>query len=287
MPPSYRLPSPVRRLGRTLPKPLRRRVVRRWFPPQPPWLPGFDWDPPPCPPGMEVGTPEFIGLGVGRSGTTWWWQLIRKHPQVYNHPALHRERRFLEHAYVRESPKGPAAERYAAWFPRPPGTIAGEWTPWYLSRPWIGQALAVVAPEARLLVMLRDPVERLITALTVNREQPWYELMDTTSYQYAVGLYAHWLALLEQHVERERLLVLQYEQCTRDPEAQLARTFEFLDLEPFVPDDLRKRVNETLSPKVELDPERHRCFVRAYQPDVDELVARYQEIDRSLWPNFA
>ena len=40
----------------------------------------------------------------------------------------------------------------------------------------------------------------------------------------------------------EQILVLQYERCVADPTGQLARTYRFLGLEPFVPDMLGNRV---------------------------------------------
>ena len=236
---------------------------------------------------MEVGPPDFVGVGIGSAGTTWWWRLIRKHPEVYNHPALHRERRFLEHEFTKVSPDEDAAARYAAWFPRPPGMLAGEWTPWYMTLPWMGHVLSVVAPDAKILVMLRDPIERYVSVMTKHLWQDWYAYLHTARLQYACGLYAHLMSQLERHVPRDQILMLQYERCCLDPHGELARTFEFLGLEVAIPDDFDKRVAETVGPKIELDREMRQELVRGYAPDVTELVERYPEIDRSLWPNFA
>ena len=100
--------------------------------------------------------------------------------------------------------------------------------------------LAHVAPEARLIVLLRDPVERYISGLGLlqrsgalkgqvgagdlgAREHRIVEAMDR-------GRYAAQLAWWLQHYPREQVLLLQYERCVADPQGQLTRTFAFLDL---------------------------------------------------------
>src|SRR5688500_10973409 len=94
--------------------------------------------PPPCPPGWAVGPPDFVGVGVQRAGTSWWWNLVTQHPQVHVPGAgttEFKERQFFSGAYaprVRER----QIERYPLHFPRPPGTITGEWTPRYMYDPW-------------------------------------------------------------------------------------------------------------------------------------------------------
>ena len=35
---------------------------------------------PPCPPGMTIGPPDFVGVGVPKAGTSWWFSLILAHP---------------------------------------------------------------------------------------------------------------------------------------------------------------------------------------------------------------
>ena len=113
--------------------------------------------PPPTPDGWHTGPPDYIGIGVQKSGTTRWWKLIVAHPDVVG-DAL-KETHHLSHLGWRPMTD---ADRhgYERYFPRPQGAIAGEWTPRYMNMPGIVDNMRALAPEARLLVMLRDPVER-------------------------------------------------------------------------------------------------------------------------------
>jgi hypothetical protein len=233
-----------------------------------------------------VAPPDFIGLGMGRSGTTWWWRLLNRHPLVYNLDGLNKERHYLRFHYLWDPPVPSNAADYAAWFPRPHGMLAGEWTPWYLAHPWTGHAIVTLAPEAKLLVILRDPVERYVSGMTHDLPRS-IEDPGVDHFHFHCGLYAAMLKWLEPYVDRDRLLVLQLERCMLDPEGELRRTFEFLGLEPHVEEDTGRPVNAARRPKLELDPDRRRVLVRAYESDVAELVGRYPEIDRSLWRNFA
>ena len=59
---------------------------------------------------------------------------------------------------------GPITDEQRDWyyrqFPRLPGHITGEWTARYQAMPPMAGIIAAVAPEAKLLTILRDPVER-------------------------------------------------------------------------------------------------------------------------------
>ena len=44
--------------------------------------PVADRDPPKVPPGWRTGPPDFVGVGVQRAGTTWWFAELRRHPSL-------------------------------------------------------------------------------------------------------------------------------------------------------------------------------------------------------------
>src|SRR3990170_420632 len=119
--------------------------------------------------GWSVGPPDFIGVGVHKAGTTWWWALLVAHPQVDGVP-----RRKELHLLERMRGSGLTAElldEYYRAFPRAPGHIAGEWTPRYQAMPAIPPIIAQVAPEARLLTIVREPVERYRSGLKQWRDE--------------------------------------------------------------------------------------------------------------------
>ena len=228
-----------------------------------------------------------MGIGVQKAGTSWWYELVADHPGVSARPGIHKERHFLSRFGT--TPFGPAEiEAYHGWFPRRPGTLAGEWTPDYLEFPWVPALLAQAAPDARLLLMVRDPVERLRSGLAHQRRHRASVPEATMANAVARGFYHRALAQWWAHVEPDHLLVLQYERCTEDPAGQLARTYRFLGLDDaYEPPDLRRPVGPTTDGKADLAPDARRRLVEAYAPDVAALAAEFPELDLALWPNFA
>ncbi len=249
-----------------------------------PWEGGFDRTPPAPRPGETVGPPDFVGIGVQKAGTSWWYELIADHPGVTARPDLHKERHTLSHVGL--EPFGPAeVARYHGWFPRRAGTITGEWTPDYLAYPWVAALLARSAPDARLLLILRDPVERFRSGLSFRLSQGALATEATVADAVRQGFYARALRGYLRYFDRDRILVLQYEQCSLDPAGQLAATYRFLGLDDHHrPDALRTAVNASTN-KQPLDPEPAGRLADLYAADLDELYSLVPEIDRSLWPS--
>jgi hypothetical protein len=249
-----------------------------------PWEAGFDFSPPPLAPGEVTGPPDFVGVGVQKAGTSWWYELIASHPDVTAHDGIHKERHYLSH-FGAEPFGADQVERYHGWFPRRPGTITGEWTPDYLGYPWVAPLLAQAAPRTKVLVLLRDPVERFRSGLTFRLRQGAPDNEATLADAARQGFYARSLRRLLDYFPAQQLQVLQYERCVSEPEAQLASTFQFLGLTDHRPDDLRRSVNVSGS-KVPIDPQARSRLVDLYSSDVQDLVSLVPDIDLSLWPNF-
>ncbi|MFV2064259.1 MAG: sulfotransferase [Chloroflexota bacterium] len=242
--------------------------------------------PPPTPPdGWQVGAPDYVGVGTARSGTTWWDQLIVSHPDVKRMPSTPKEVHFFDAFWQRELDQADIA-RYHAYFARPEGKISGEWTPGYMLDAWTPAALRQAAPEARLLVLLRDPVERFRSGRTLaeNRFTVGSTARAAANAAFNRGLYADQLLRLWSAFPRERTLVLQYESCVADTRAQLLRTFDFLGLEPEAADpDLARRFNASPGPKVVLDSWQEDVLARRYAPENERLAILVPELDLSMW----
>jgi hypothetical protein len=259
---------------------------RRPLPPTPA-DPGFDFRAPACPDDMVAAAPDFVGIGAPRSGTSWWFSLLQRHPDIYDGSG-YKELHYLS-TFLTGEPSPEDVATYAAWFPRPPGAIAGEWTPSYMAHCWLGPMLGRMAPAAKVVVMLRDPVDRYCSG--IRRQLPpqgVHHAVEAANLFH--GLYAEHLGRLDPHVADDALLVLQYEQCVRDPQAELARTFRFLGVEPFAVADAAVGDFGTAASRnkesFELSDERRAILVATYRPDVEQLVARHPELDVALWENF-
>jgi len=253
---------------------------------------------PECPPAWTTAPPDFVGIGAQRCGTTWWFGgALQTHPQVAIPPGGRKELHFFDRYWTHEVETDFAA-RYARFFPRPAGSISGEWTPGYMCDPWTVPLLAEAAPGARYLILLRDPVERyrsgIAPLLRKSREQG-YDPLHIVFANHAV-LHSLYHAQVKRALEilgRDNVLILQYERCLDDPLGQMQRTQGFLGLEPLaaVPDALKDRVpSENIYPVREKPPlpARHRLeLTSALADDVRQVAELCPELDLGLWPNFA
>jgi hypothetical protein len=260
---------------------------------------GVDWKnvpwldmPPPLAPvgaGAPTGPPDFVGVGAQRCGTTRWFDLISAHPEVLG-PAGPKELHYFDRFLASGCPDE-QLRRYHDYFPKARPGKTGEWTPLYASAPWIPPLLAAAAPEALLLMLLRDPVERYLSGLQhqVERARTFGTPVtrSTPLEQLQRGCYHMQMLGLLRHFPRERILVLQYERCTREPRAQLRRTFEFLGLEDidYTPDLQAHPRRQPHKPALEETV--RRAYVEFYEPEVRGLIDEWPELDVTLWPNFA
>jgi hypothetical protein len=240
----------------------------------------------PGPDDWTPGPPDFVGVGTARSGTTWWDRLINSHPLVSRPPDTPKEVHFFDDHWEHGLGAGDI-ERYHACFARPSGHLSGEWTPGYMLDAWTPALLHEAAPESRLLVLLRDPVERFRSGRTLaeNRFTVGSTARAAANAAFNRGIYADQLLRLLTAFPHEQVLVLQYEQCVADPRAQLERTFDFIGLEPELEAgvDLESRVNESRGPKVVLSKWQEDQLVRRYAPENERLSALVPELDLSLW----
>jgi len=252
-----------------------------------PWEQGRPPLPPPPPTGMRLGTPDFVGIGVAKSGTTWWFSLLMGHPEI--HVEYEKEVDFFNLRFEQRLESGQCTladvEAYQRWFPRPEGTVTGEWTPHYAFNRHLPAVLKVAAPGAKLIVMMRDPVERYRSDL--SRTMPTRDRNRLRYRALANGMYSNILLPWERAYAPEDLLVLQYEACVRSPLEYLEQTFRFLGVDDgYRPPGLTARVNASKS-KLALDPFVVEQLVRLYAPDVANLVERHPSIDLSLWDHFS
>jgi hypothetical protein len=191
-----------------------------------------------------------------------------------------KERHFFDRfSLVQESAS--LADEYAAVFPRCQGRATGEWTPLYLNQWWAPRLIAQAAPCAKILILVRDPIERWRSEMTYLRPGP-----NLAANSVDRGLYARHIKWMLRWVPRERVLILQFEAVCREPQAWARRTFEHLGLDASTVIDFGGDRNPAAHAKVELGP--HREMLRMlYASDVRDLsVLMGDDFDPALWENF-
>lgn len=204
--------------------------------------------------------PDFLIIGAQKAGTTALYAYLRWHPEITG-PSF-KEVSFFDRHYARgpkwyraHLPARPrqwlARQRHGRW------PSVGEASPSYLFHPQAPGRVAAVVPEARLIAVLRNPVDRAFShyqhevalgrealsfedALDAEEERTRGELARMTSdpsyfsdawwnYTYVSrGRYAeqleHWFAAFP----REHILVLLSDELSQQPAQTYARVLDFL-----------------------------------------------------------
>lgn len=251
---------------------------------------------PKCPPGWTVGPPDFVIVGAEKAGTSLWLRLLRDHPDVQIATGG-RELHFWDQFHSRW-PADEDIERYHRMFPRPPGAWTGEKTPHYMNLWWVPAMLAKGAPDAAIIVMVRDPVTRYVSGRTqLEKYRPAGDdtrevrafrrrVVEQSMHRGEYALQLHWL---RQAYPTERILVLQQEACVADIQGQFDRTTDFIGLprHRLPAEVLEERVNAAWLEPVPIEPERRQLLQDLYRPEVLRLKEMVPELDLSLWPNYA
>jgi Sulfotransferase domain len=130
----------------------------------------------------ETGAlPDFVIIGERKCGTTFLYHLLTQHPLV--EPCAKKELHFFDALFDE------GIGWYRRCFPAPRledgrRTITGEATP-YMSHRLAPERMAKVVPEARLIALLRNPVER---AYSHYHHQAAKSRLENRTFEEAIGL---------------------------------------------------------------------------------------------------
>ena len=183
--------------------------------------------------------PDLLCIGAPKAGTTWLYENLARHPEVFVPPDV-KEVHYFDFLFHQ-----PLAD-YAAVFEAGRDRVKCDITPNYgRLRPSRIAFLRRVMPEVKLVFMMRNPVERAWSQAVMDlstRDGRAFEnvSIDELRDHYRTpavvrnGLYTEtidrWLAAFPE----ERLLMCFYEDVEERPRELLSRIFEHLGLSPDV-----------------------------------------------------
>jgi hypothetical protein len=223
-----------------------------------------------------VRLPNFLVIGAPRCGTTMLHYALGEHPEVFVSPNKEtnfflfdgrRPRGISERdlaAVAHRSAKTP--DDYAAAFAgaKDSHKAIGESSPVYLMCPEVAPRIKARIPHARLVAILRQPVEQALSlykvrldgnlpgadltegfvdALSANQAGPKDRRDGLAISEY--GLYHRHLAAFFEHFERGQIKVLLLEDLARDSAASFADLFSFLKVDATFQPALSHRYNAT------------------------------------------
>lgn len=216
--------------------------------------------------------PDFLIIGAQKCGTTSLYDNLTRHPCIY--PASKKEVGYFDRFYYR------GLAWYRTQFPSfirkcysknvlRRGFITGEASTGYIINPHSLKRISRVIPNAKLILLLRNPVDRAYSHYqhTVRigteklsfeeaiqkederigdewermlREEKEYNI-DMAHYSYLrTGIYVHQVKRLLKLFNRKQVLILKTEDLNTKPKRSFLRVLDFLNVPVFEPDGFRR-----------------------------------------------
>jgi len=207
--------------------------------------------------------PDFLIIGFPKCGTTSIFEYLIQHPCVY--PPKGKEIDYFDRLY------NYGINWYRASFPLRiqkyflkkflgKNILTGDATPRYADHPYAIQRIKEIIPDVKLIILLRNPIDRAFSHYNMNRRNKWehlssfedaikneknrikgrYEKMkknpayfswDYDLYGYLEhGLYVDKLKRCMEVFPREQFLIIQSEEFLSDPSKVYNQVLKFLGL---------------------------------------------------------
>jgi hypothetical protein len=177
-----------------------------------------------------VGLPSFLIVGPPRTGTTWLHGVLRNHAQL---PSTIKETRFFDKYF----------HLGLAWYRSHyaksiAGRRIGEIAPTYFASPVARERIARTIPQAKIVCIFRNPVERVLSLYRIKRAYgriPWDfeeaivhdpELRESSRY---VSHFQAWRNVLGP----AQVLGCVYDDLQSDPQSYMDRLTEFIGVPSF------------------------------------------------------
>jgi hypothetical protein len=191
--------------------------------------------------------PNLVVIGAAKAGTTSLHNYLDLHPDI----VMSRDK---EMRYFTDPDCRSWIGRYQEYFPagtRYRGESTPQYTKWPLF-PGVADRIAELAPDTRLIYVVRDPVER---ALAEYVEEATWGVMAGDIDEHladaggaynrlvAPSRYATQLREFQRHFAADRILVVDLDTLAEEPDASMSRVFDFLGLPGIDLDD------EALAPR--------------------------------------
>jgi len=126
---------------------------------------------------------------------------------------------------------------------------AGEATPWYLHDPAAVQAMQKIVPDAQIIVILCDPVDRTYSHFWMERirgraDGSFEEFIDSSDVL-GISRYADHLTYLTRYFPRDRVLIVFHHDLEREPAGLYTQVCDFLGVDAsYAPLTLSTTVNQ-------------------------------------------
>jgi len=226
--------------------------------------------------------PDVIGIGAQKAGTTWAYEQMKAHPQIFVP-----ETKELNFFY---------SDRPDTWYAEqfqdaPENRVAGEVSPNYFVRKEIPKRMHDLVPAAKLFCILRNPTERAFSQWKMARQlgnMPM-ELSFFDAFRQNrnwISEQGEYLKLIEQfetyYPVEKQFLVLFFDDIKSNPDQLVHTLYDFLGVDPkFKPPEIKTVVGGATDSSVML--EKDRLEVHSFYEESVKLLGERFSRDLTHW----
>ena len=176
---------------------------------------------------------DFIGIGVQKAATSWLFACLEEHPSIRgSHVSGQKELNFFTQDWELGYRYLHAQFDFGPW-------LCGEFSPRYFHDADAPARIAAYNPNVKLILMLRDPVDRAISQhrheirrTRVPGNVAFRDALEDNPSYLEQGRYATHLQRWRSYFDEDQLLVLLHDDVASDAAGVLATTFRFLGVDP-------------------------------------------------------
>jgi hypothetical protein len=190
--------------------------------------------------------PAFLGIGAQKCASTWIYRILETHPEicVSDPKELDFFSSFFDRGY----------DWYEHHFAGPDAAAAGEVSPSYFYNPLAAERARTYNPDFKILVSLRDPVERIysnhlheVRKGHVSGDLSFERAMARNPMYIEQSRYGQHLKTWLDAFGAANVLVLLQEDIAEDPRAEAKRLCDFLGVEAVTDSEFfERRANENV-----------------------------------------
>ena len=237
------------------------------------------------------GLPDFLIVGAQKCGTTALCANLDKHPEIFLAKRAGPENAAYEFRFFVNNAVWQKGETwYRSLFPYT-DLVQGEKTPEYLDHFVAHERMHKIVPNAKLIVLVRNPVDRAYSAWNhfmqsgKYRRQGWkkesFEAAlaesfrgENDSFRAIVekGVYIKQIRNLLRYYDRSQLFIGIAEKFKREPVAETRKVFEFLGVTPMDVEAEHRHVRKYSSPMKDTTRELLENFYEPYNEELYDFL---------------
>jgi len=240
--------------------------------------------------------PDFLVIGVGRSGTTSLYYYLDQHPSIVK--SSYDEIGFFDDNFHL------GLSWYRSMFPtiftrfltklKTKYFMTYEVTPWYVRRPWTARRIKKIFPNIKLIIVLRNPVDRTyshyylstqndekrdftavikedmknISQWNITEKNDSYFSNQVQNSKLARGFYYEQVIPWFELFSKEQIMIISSEDLASKTQSTLREIFSFLGLPMY---DIKNTEKVNVSKYSKMDQETRNLLIDFFRPYNEKL----------------